>query len=77
MTTHASRSMEALERLERERDALNERIEQVKTEAEVELLMADVLALLRDLNTRNWSEGQRTRAQGVKKRILQRIGRAA
>ena len=44
---------------------------------ETELLLADALSALRDIPTSNMGEGKRQRLAGVKKRILQRIGRAA
>ena len=44
---------------------------------ETEILLADALSALRDIPTSNLGEGKRQRIAGVKKRIMQRIGRAA
>jgi len=44
---------------------------------ETELLLADALAALRLVSTRNMSEGQRNQIAGLKKRITQALEKAA
>jgi glutamate-1-semialdehyde aminotransferase len=43
-------------------------------QAEMALLLADVASVLRDVDTRNLSEGKRVRVQGVRKRVFQALG---
>lgn len=76
MSTTASHSHDALERIQDRLDQLraeSERME-AKLTSEIsaidrELLLADCLNALRIVNTRNLSEGQRAQISGVKIRL--------
>lgn len=46
-------------------DLLQEKLVAAEREAERQLLMANALSLLREISTRNLSEGQRMRHRGV------------
>jgi len=52
-------------------------LKRAQAEAELALLLADVAGVLRDVDTRNLSEGKRVRLQGVRSRVLTALGRAA
>lgn len=54
-----------------------EALKRAQAEAELALLLADVAGVLRDVDTRNLSEGKRVRLQGVRSRVLTALGRAA
>lgn len=79
--THAAKSHDAFERLQELRDelerhakeaeALQGRLERAQREADLALLLADVAGVLRDVDTRNLSEGKRVRLQGVRQRVLE------
>lgn len=60
------------------KSARQQRKLETETQAlETEILLADALSALRDIPTSNLSEGKRQRIAGVKKRIMEQIGRAA
>jgi hypothetical protein len=82
--SHASRTHEVFRRIEeaevelaeiakREAD-IRSKLERAQAEAEMALLLADVASVLRDVDTRNLSEGKRVRVQGVRKRVFQALG---
>lgn len=84
--SHASRTHEVFQRIEdaqlelaeiakREAD-IRSKLERAQAEAEMALLLADVASVLRDVDTRNLSEGKRIRVQGVRKRVFQALGAA-
>lgn len=84
MTTHASHSHDAIERLMELRDRLDERIkeEEARREklieaTELALLMADCVQVLRQIPDRNLSESQRLRVNGVLGRLKAQLGKAA
>jgi hypothetical protein len=58
---------------EQEADAASA-LERAQAAAEMALLLADVAGVLRDVETRNLSEGKRVRLQGVRQRVQQAIG---
>jgi energy-coupling factor transporter ATP-binding protein EcfA2 len=61
-----------------EKSARQQRKLETETSAlETEILLADALSVLRDVSTSNLSEGKRQRIAGVKRRIMEQIGRAA
>lgn len=82
--THAARTHELFARIEdaeaelariREQEAETlTKLERARAEAEVALLLADVASVLRDVDTRNLSEGKRMRVQGVRKRVFEALG---
>lgn len=82
--THAARTHEVFRRIEdaetelaaiREREAeIRTKLERAQAEADLALLLADVASVLRDVDTRNLSEGKRMRVQGVRKRVFQALG---
>lgn len=84
MNTHASRThhyFEALQSAEAELAEINQRqleaqtkLDRARAEAEMALLLADVASVLRDVETRNLSEGKRLRVQGVRKRVFEVLG---
>ena len=77
--THAARTHDIIDRLQRMRDELDARIADEEARAaklhdelsryDATLLLADALAALRTVNTRNLSEGQRQQIAGVKDRL--------
>lgn len=77
--THAARTHDIIDRLQRMRDDIDARIRDEKERAEklqaelgrydATLLLADALAALRTVNTRNLSENQRQQIAGVKDRL--------
>lgn len=77
--THASRTHEALARAEEIKDQLARSVEHIEAlkakldaaeqEIEMQLLLTDLASLLRELPTRNMSEGQRLRLKGLRKRL--------
>jgi hypothetical protein len=85
--TFVSRSHDAFQRIEEAQAELAEiaareaetrtKLEQAQAEAELALLLADVASVLRDMDTRNLSEGKRVRVQGVRKRVFQALGMPA
>jgi hypothetical protein len=64
---------ELAEIAEREAD-IRSKLERAQAEADMALLLADVASVLRDVDTRNLSEGKRVRVQGVRKRVFQALG---
>lgn len=82
--SHASRTHDLFARVEEaqaELDAIRAReaetlskLERAQAEAEIALLLADVASVLRDVDTRNLSEGKRVRVQGVKRRVFAALG---
>lgn len=82
--THASRTHELFRRIEeteaeladlRQREAeIQTKLERERAEAEMALLLADVASVLREVDTRNLSEGKRIRVQGIRKRVFQALG---
>ena len=77
MTTHAAYTAELFRKIEEwedEQRRLNEKLEAARAEADLHLLLADVAGVLRDVDTRNLSEGKRVRLQGVRKRVLNHLG---
>jgi hypothetical protein len=82
--THAAKSHDVIERLERMRDDINARLaeetarsEKLIDETERALLIADCISVLRTIPTRNLSEGQRLRVSGVLGRLKEQLGRVA
>lgn len=81
--THAARTHDIIDRLQRMRDDIDARIRDEEERAEklqaelgrydATLLLADALAALRTVNTRNLSEGQRQQIAGVKERLRRAI----
>lgn len=81
--THAARTHDIIDRLQRMRDDIDARIRDEEERAErlqaelgsydATLLLADALAALRVVNTRNLSEGQRQQIAGVKDRLRRAI----
>jgi hypothetical protein len=77
--THAAKSHDAFEQLERIKeelqrhaehaDVLREKLLSAEREAELALLLADLSGFLREIPTRNFSEGQRLRCNGLRKRL--------
>lgn len=85
--THAARTHEVFRTIEaaqaelaeiakREAD-IRSKLERAQAEADLALLLADVAGVLRDVDTRNLSEGKRVRLQGVRKRVLEQLGVSA
>ncbi|OQW71691.1 MAG: hypothetical protein BVN33_14765 [Proteobacteria bacterium ST_bin13] len=64
---------ELAEIAKREAD-IRSKLERAQAEADMALLLADVASVLRDVDTRNLSEGKRVRVQGVRKRVFQALG---
>jgi predicted transcriptional regulator len=85
--SHAARTHEIfrqIEEIEEERRRIAEqdaelmsKLEAARAQADMALLLADVAGVLRDVDTRNLSEGKRTRLQGVRKRVLEQLGVAS
>ncbi len=67
------RNAELAEIAKREAD-IRSKLERAQAEADMALLLADVASVLRDVDTRNLSEGKRVRVQGVRKRVFQALG---
>lgn len=72
--THAARTHDALAKIE----DLQAQLEAIKQEAlesnkqmELALLLADMASFMRAMSTRNLSQGERTRRDGLMKRIEQ------
>lgn len=84
MTSHAAHTHSFFQRIEeaeaeladiRKREAeIQTKLERAQAEADLALLLADVASVLREMDTRNLSEGKRIRVQGVKKRVFQALG---
>ena len=85
--TFIAKSHDAFQRIEeanaelaeiakREAD-IRSKLERAQAEADLALLLADVASVLRDVDTRNLSEGKRIRVQGVRKRVFQAMGVSA
>jgi len=82
--SHASRTHEIFQRIEdaeaelaeiRAREAdIQTKLDRARQEADLALLLADVASVLREVDTRNLSEGKRLRVQGVKKRVFAAMG---
>lgn len=82
--THAAHTHTFFQRIEeaqaelaaiREREAeIQTKLDRAQAEADMALLLADVASVLREVDTRNLSEGKRIRVQGVKKRVFQALG---
>ena len=80
MTTfshHASRAFDRVQEIVdqishlREKEAeLQCKLEFEQRQADMALLLADVSSILKDVDTRNLSEGKRIRLQGVRTRVL-------
>jgi hypothetical protein len=84
MTTSAHHSHDVIERLERMRDDIDARIQaernladKLADETERALLIADCISILRQIPTRNLSEGQRLRVSGVLGRLKDQLGKVA
>lgn len=84
MNSYIAKSHDAFQRMEeanaelaeirkREAETLS-KLERAQAEADMALLLADVASVLRDVDTRNLSEGKRVRVQGVRKRVFQALG---
>lgn len=77
--THAAKSHDALEAAERLREELRrneaareeilERIRVADERAELDLLLADMASFLRQVPTRNFSDGQRLWCKGLADRV--------
>jgi predicted phage-related endonuclease len=77
--THASKSHDAFARLEEIQDMLNEharktdelrtKLEQAQRDADLALLLADLASVMREVDTRNFSEGKRVRFNAVRQRL--------
>jgi energy-coupling factor transporter ATP-binding protein EcfA2 len=77
--TYASKSHEAAEAAERIRDELQQTFDHIDTlkrqladaekQVDLQLLLADLASMLREVPTRNLSEGQRHRLAGLRKRL--------
>ena len=79
--THASITHDALARAEEAKaqiqeslqhiEVLKEKLASAQREVEMQLLLTDLSTFLRDVSTRNMSETQRLRRDGLKKRLDQ------
>jgi enamine deaminase RidA (YjgF/YER057c/UK114 family) len=79
--THASITHDALARAEEAKaqiqeslqhiEVLKEKLASAQREVEMQLLLTDMSTFLRDISTRNMSETQRLRRDGLKKRLDQ------
>lgn len=79
--THASITHDALARAEEAKaqiqeslqhiEVLKEKLASAQREVEMQLLLTDLSTFLRDVSTRNMSETQRLRREGLKKRLDQ------
>lgn len=79
--THASITHDALARAEEAKaqiqeslqhiEVLKEKLASAEREVEMQLLLTDMSTFLRDISTRNLSETQRLRRDGLKKRLDQ------
>jgi hypothetical protein len=77
--THASKSHDAFARLEaiqdmlaehaKKTDELRTKLEQAQRDADLALLLADLASVMREVDTRNFSEGKRVRFNAVRQRL--------
>jgi hypothetical protein len=77
--THVSKSHDAFARLEEIQDMLAEhaaktdelrtKLEQAQRDADLALLLADLASVMREVDTRNFSEGKRVRFNAVRQRL--------
>jgi hypothetical protein len=84
MTSYIAKSHDAFQRIEeaqaelaeiRKREAdITSKLERAQAEADLALLLADVAGVLREVETRQLSEGKRLRLQGVRQRVDQARG---
>ncbi len=82
--SHVSRTHDIFQRIEEAEAELAEiakreaetktKLQRAQEEAEMALLLADVASVLRDVDTRNLSEGKRIRVQAVRKRVFSALG---
>ena len=54
-------------------EVLQGKLQQAEAEVELHLLLADCAGHLRDINTKNFSESQRLRHQGLRKRLNEAV----
>lgn len=81
--THASKSMDAWEEIQRIReslqaemqraDAMAAKLDAERAQMETRLAIANALALLRSINTRDMSTGQRAQTKGVIEQLTRAI----